>query len=173
MNVPVGFHEGTGSVYHQDGSEFADNRLMLHACSHPIGMMKAMISMICGGVFESFPGLRAAYLEANAGWVPFWLGRMDRDYSLYREWDAPFLTRLPSEYFATNCYVGTEADEAELCYTVDAVGGTNIVFSSDYPHHDSEFPESVNEFLSHEDLTDEVKHNILWDNCARLYALDR
>lgn len=173
LNVPVGFHEGTGSVYHQDGSEFADNRLMLHACSHPIGMMKAMISMICGGVFESFPGLRAAYLEANAGWVPFWLGRMDRDYSLYREWDAPFLTRLPSEYFATNCYVGTEADEAELRYTVDAVGGSNIVFSSDYPHHDSEFPESVNEFLSHEDLTEEVKRNILWDNCARLYALDR
>jgi len=173
LNVPVGFHEGTGSVYHQDGSEFADNRLMLHACSHPIGMMKAMISMICGGVFESFPGLRAAYLEANAGWVPFWLGRMDRDYSLYREWDAPFLTRLPSEYFASNCYVGTEADEAELRYTVDAVGGSNIVFSSDYPHHDSEFPDSVNEFLSHEDLADEVKRNILWDNCARLYALDR
>ena len=94
LNVPVGFHEGTGSAYHQDGSEFGENRLMLHACSHPIGMMKAMISMICGGVFESFPGLRAGYLEANAGWAPFWLGRMDRDYALYREWDAPFLTQI-------------------------------------------------------------------------------
>ena len=172
LDVPVGFHEGTGSAYRQDGSEFGDNRLMLHACSHPIGMMKAMISMICGGVFEAFPGLRAAYLEANAGWVPFWLGRMDRDYALYREWDAPFLTRAPSEYFARNCYVGTEADEAELRYTVDAVGERNIVFSSDYPHHDSEFPESVNEFLRHDDLTDEAKRAILWDNCARLYALE-
>ena len=172
LNVPVGFHEGTGSVYRQDGSEFGGNRLMLHACSHPIGMMKAAISMICGGVFESFPRLRAAYLEANAGWVPFWLGRMDRDFELYREWDAPFLTKLPSEYFKANCFVGTEADEAELRYTVDSVGDANIVFSSDYPHHDSEFPESVKEFLSHDDLAEDAKRNILWGNCARLYALD-
>ena len=171
LNVPVGFHEGTGSAYRQDGSEFGQNRLMLHACSHPIGMMKAVISMICGGVLETFPRLRAAYLEANAGWVPFWLGRMDRDYSLYREWDAPFLTMLPSEYFKRNCYVGTEADESELRYTVDAVGDGNIVFSSDYPHHDSEFPESVREFLSHDDLADDAKRKILWDNCADLYAL--
>ena len=172
LDVPVGFHEGTGSAYRQDGSEFGVNRLMLHACSHPIGMMKATISMICGGVFETFPRLRAAFLEANAGWVPFWLGRMDRDYSLYREWDAPFLTMPPSAYFKRNCYVGTEADEDELRYTVDAVGDANIVFSSDYPHHDSEFPESVREFLGHDDLPDEAKRKILWDNCAALYALD-
>ncbi|MCH2531324.1 MAG: amidohydrolase [Dehalococcoidia bacterium] len=171
LNIPVGFHEGTGSIYQQDGSEFGHNRLMLHACSHPIGMMKAVISMICGGVFENFPKLRAAYLEANAGWVPFWLGRMDRDYELYKDWDAPFLTKLPSEYFKSNCYVGTEADEAELGYTVDAIGNKNIVFSSDYPHHDSEFPESVNEFLSHEDISKETKQRILWDNCTKLYAI--
>ena len=171
LNVPVGFHEGTGSIYRQDGSEFGDNRLMLHACSHPMGMMKAMISMICGGVFESFPRLRAAYLEANAGWVPFWLGRMDRDYELYREWDAPFLTMKPSDYFARNCYVGTEADEAELPSVVDAMGNQNVVFSSDYPHHDSEFPHSVTEFLRNDNLSDDAKRAVLWTNTARLYAL--
>lgn len=172
LNVPVGFHEGTGSVYRQDGSEFGDNRLMLHACSHPIGMMKAMISMICGGVFEAFPGLRAAFLEANTGWVPFWLARMDRDFELYREWDAPFLTRKPSEYFLSNCYVGTEADEYELHYTIDALGDGNVVFSSDYPHHDSEFPESTVEFLGQPKVSAESKRRILWENCARLYGLE-
>ena len=96
---------------------------------------------------------------------------MDRDYELYKEFDAPFLTKLPSEYFLSNCYVGTEADEAELRYTVDAIGDNNIVFSSDYPHHDSEFPESVNEFLGHKDINESAKKRILWDNCARLYAL--
>ncbi|MEX2431163.1 MAG: amidohydrolase family protein [Dehalococcoidia bacterium] len=171
LNVPVGFHEGTGSVYRQDGSEFGDNRLMLHACSHPIGMMKAMISMICGGVFESFPGLRAADLEANTGWAPFWLGRMDRDYELYREWDAPFLTKKPTDYFKSNCFVGTEADEAELQYTIAALGDRNIVFSSDYPHHDSEFPHAVEEFLGQGSVSDAGKREILWNNCARLYAL--
>ena len=169
LDVPVGFHEGTGSTYRQDGSEFGTNRLMLHACSHPIGMMKAMISLVCGGVFERYPQLRAAFLEANTGWVPFWLGRMDRDYELYREWDAPFLSKKPSEYFLSNCYVGTEADEAELRYTIDAVGDRNVVFSSDYPHHDSEFPEATAEFLSQPAISDTAKQNILWDNCAKLY----
>ena len=171
LDVPVGFHEGTGSVYHQDGSEFGDNRLMRHACSHPIGMMKAVMSMVCGGVFELFPGLRAAYLEANAGWVPFWLARMDRDYELYGEWDARILTRKPSDYFRSNCYVGTEADESELKYTLDAFGDANVVFSTDYPHHDSEFPYATQEFLKMPDVSSESKKRILWDNCSRLYNI--
>ena len=171
LDVPVGFHEGTGSVYFQDGSEFGDNRLMRHAASHPIGMMKAVMSMVCGGVFELFPRLRAAYLEANAGWVPFWLARMDRDYELYGEWDARILTRKPSDYFRSNCFVGTEADEAELKYTLDAYGDTNIVFSTDYPHHDSEFPHATEEFLKMPDVSNESKKRILWDNCSRLYNI--
>jgi predicted TIM-barrel fold metal-dependent hydrolase len=97
---------------------------------------------------------------------------MDRDTELYKEWDAPFLTMKPSEYFVRNCYVGTEADEAELHHVVDSVGDQNVVFSSDYPHHDSEFPESVVEFLRNDKLSDETKRAVLWDNTARLYALD-
>jgi predicted TIM-barrel fold metal-dependent hydrolase len=55
---------------------------------------------------------------------------------------------------------------------VDAVGDKNVVFSSDYPHHDSEFPDSVVEFLRNDKLTDETKRTVLWDNTAHLYALD-
>src|SRR5207249_11185406 len=29
------------------------------------------------GILERFPKLRLAILESNAGWLPFWLGRMD------------------------------------------------------------------------------------------------
>jgi len=170
LNVPVGFHEGTGSDLVQDGSEFGDNRLMRHACSHPIGMMKAMISVICGGVFEAFPRLRVGFLEANTGWVPFWLARMERDVALYREWDAPFLTLRPSEYFRRNCWVGCEGEEKELGYVVAEIGDTNIVFSTDYPHHDSEFPHSVEAFLELP-IQEAGKRKILWDNCACLYCL--
>jgi len=170
LNVAVGFHEGTGSDLIQDGSEFGDNRLMRHACSHPIGMMKAMISMICGGVFEAFPRLRVGFLEANTGWVPFWLARMERDVALYREWDAPFLTLRPTEYFRRNCWVGSEGEEKELRYVVEEIGDTNIVFSTDYPHHDSEFPHSVEEFLDLP-IPEASKGKILWDSCARLYGL--
>ena len=58
------------------------------------------------------------------------------------------------------------------CGTPSTLWGTRTsFFSSDYPHHDSEFPESVKEFLGHDDLTDEAKRKVLWDNCAALYAI--
>ena len=48
----------------------------------------------------------------------------------------------------------------------------NILFSTDYPHHDSPWPEGVNTFLGLEGLTDTVKRKIMWDNGAALYGLE-
>jgi predicted TIM-barrel fold metal-dependent hydrolase len=42
--------------------------------------------------------------------------------------------------------------------------------SSDYPHSDGAFPEAIEQFLSLP-LADEQRRKILWDNCARLYAI--
>ncbi len=50
-----------------------------------------------------------------------------------------------------------------------AVGDDILVFSTDYPHSDSRFPESTQSLLEL-DLSDESKRKILWDNCARLYG---
>jgi predicted TIM-barrel fold metal-dependent hydrolase len=44
--------------------------------------------------------------------------------------------------------------------------------SSDYPHSDGAFPEALQQFLGLP-LSDEQRRKILWDNCARLYAIDR
>jgi predicted TIM-barrel fold metal-dependent hydrolase len=54
---------------------------------------------------------------------------------------------------------------------VELVGNDNIVFSSDYPHGDSDFPHAVAEFIELNGLSDETRRKILWDNCARLYNL--
>ena len=42
------------------------------------------------------------------------------------------------------------------------------MFSTDYPHSDSHFPEATNLFLKLP-LSEQSKRKILWDNCARLY----
>ena len=46
-----------------------------------------------------------------------------------------------------------------------------MVFSTDYPHTDSRFPEAVSAFLEL-DITDEDKRKILWDNCASFYQME-
>ena len=48
-----------------------------HTVVHPFEAMGAMVSMICHGVYERFPRLRVAYLEAGCGWLPAWLHRID------------------------------------------------------------------------------------------------
>ena len=45
-----------------------------------------------------------------------------------------------------------------------------MVFSTDYPHGDSKYPEAVENFLKLP-LPDDQKRKILWDNCARFYGV--
>ena len=52
----------------------------------------------------------------------------------------------PSEYFKRQCWISTE-HEKELPMIIDLVGDDKIVFSTDYPHGDSDFPDAVEEFL--------------------------
>ena len=68
------------------------------------------------------------------------------------------------------CWISTE-HEKELLMIIDLIGDDKIVFSTDYPHGDSDFPEAVEEFLEMKSVSKESQKKILWDNCAELYGL--
>ena len=44
------------------------------------------------------------------------------------------------------------------------------MFSTDFPHPDSKFPDSVDAFLKLP-ISEESKRKLLWDNCAAYYGL--
>jgi predicted TIM-barrel fold metal-dependent hydrolase len=96
---------------------------------------------------------------------------MDRHAAMMAETDAPFLRLKPSEYFQRQCVIGAEGEERELPMVVELLGDDNIVFSTDYPHSDSDFPHAVDEFFEMP-LSDTTRRKILWDNCARFYRID-
>jgi len=50
-------------------------------------------------------------------------------------------------------------------------GAEYFVVSSDYPHSDGAFPDAMKEFFGMA-LSAEQRRKILWDNCARLYAIE-
>ena len=54
-----------------------------------IEQMLAMGSLLTGGVFERFPGLRAAFLEASCSWAPAWLWNLDERVEKFAD-DAQF-----------------------------------------------------------------------------------
>ena len=127
----------------------------------------------CGGrgVCERFPGLTVAFLEGNCSWAPWLLWRLDEHWETSGAYDHPDLKIAPSAYFRRQCYLSVECDE-EPAEVVTRYGlEDRIVFSTDYPHADSKYPQSMNRFLRMP-LSDETKHKFLWDNCARLYRLD-
>jgi predicted TIM-barrel fold metal-dependent hydrolase len=76
----------------------------------------------------------------------------------------------PSEYFKRHCVVSVEPDEITVKHVIDFMGSNTIVFSTDYPHGDSKYPEAVDHFLQLP-LANDAKRNILWDNCAAYYAM--
>ncbi|MGB7951375.1 MAG: amidohydrolase family protein [Candidatus Binatia bacterium] len=169
LGVPLGFHSAAAAgEVPQIGDRFGDNLLLRHVVAHPLENMVAMADTIGGGVCERHPKLKLAFLECYCGWVSFLLHRMD---SAMEKGRFPTAGKLkPSEYFQRQCWISTE-HERELPMTIDLVGDDNIVFSTDYPHGDSDFPHAVEEFLEIDRVSQESLQKILWDNCTRLYGL--
>ena len=53
----------------------------------------------------------------------------------------------PSEYFRRQCFISVDPDEDQVEWVVQKLGDETLVFSTDYPHSDSHFPEATNLFL--------------------------
>lgn len=148
VGLPVVFHSGQAIHptfpfnLHGFDTEFAR-----HAIAHSFSIMATLISVVTDGLPERFPLIKWGFIEGGFTWLPFLRSRLDREFiSLRRQ--APWLTRLPSQYMAEFFYstqpLGFEvrsksaADLMRLCY-VDS----RLMFSTDWPHHDFDHPDAV------------------------------
>jgi predicted TIM-barrel fold metal-dependent hydrolase len=172
LGVAVGVHEGFQLAVPPLGSDRTPrNVLVLHAVSHTFEQMFACAQLIAEGVLDRHPGLRVAFLEAGGGWVPYWLGRLDHQVDSYAGY-APRMRLTPSEYFARQCWVSFEIDEATLAALAPFVGAERIIWGSDYPHADSTFPGALDELRATiAPLPADEQEQILSTNAARLYGL--
>jgi predicted TIM-barrel fold metal-dependent hydrolase len=171
LDLPLGFHEASGSAFQQPGDEFDPNFMLRRVYAQPMTQMLAVGSFCAGGILERHPELRVAFLEANCSWLPWLLWRLDEGYEREADIFVPELNMAPTDYFKRQCWVSVEPDETPARYTIAELGADQIVFSTDYPHGDSRWPDSVDAFLELP-ISDEEKRKILWDNCARFYAME-
>jgi uncharacterized protein len=155
-----------------DTHDFQALRSVDHAIGFPCDNMATMAHFIFTGILERFPKLRLAILESNAGWLPFWLGRMDvHSHGRYSVMGKPKgLSMLPSEYFLRQCTVACDSDERALRYAVDHLKGDCIVWNTDYPHLDGIEPAKALPEFDAQPISAEVKRKILWDNAVKLYG---
>ena len=172
LEVPVSFH-GIQMAYQDHlARRYMDNHALGHSVAHPLEMMCALGSMLTGGIFERYPGLQGAFLEAHSSWVPWWLYCLDEHESKMGDKERFGLKLAPSEYFRRQCFVSVDPDEHLLKYTIQAIGDDNLVISTDWPHDDSAYPHATDGFLALDGVSEESMRKLLWDNCARLYSLE-
>ncbi len=170
LDVSLGFHESTSTGRNQIGERLEPNFMLRRVYAQPFEQMLALGCFCAGGVLARHPKLRVAFLEANCSWLPWLLWRLDEAYELDGDVFAPDLQMKPSEYFKRQCVVSIEPDEVIANNVLAQVGNRNLVFSTDYPHVDSRYPEAVNYFLRLP-FSEDDKRKILWDNCASYYAM--
>ena len=172
LDLSLGFHESTGTGKNPAAARMEPNLMLRRVYGQPLEQMMALGSFCGGGVLARYPRLRVAFLEANCSWLPWLLWRLDEGWRLEGDVWAPDLNLAPSEYFKRQCVVSAEPDEATVKHVIEHLDGSGIVFSTDYPHGDSKYPEAVNHFLELP-ISDDDKRKILWDNCATYYAMGK
>jgi predicted TIM-barrel fold metal-dependent hydrolase len=105
-------------------------------------------SLVFEGTFERFPQLKFVFVEWGFAWAPPLMWSMDARWRGLRP-DTPWVKRPPSEYVLDHVRWTTQPlDEPEtqqhLLAVLDMVhADKTILFSTDYPHWDNEFPDRV------------------------------
>jgi uncharacterized protein len=132
-----------------------------------------MGTLVLGGVFKRNPGLKVVCAEADAGWVPHFMYRMDHAFNRHRHWLQPGddLDRLPSEYFAEHIYMTFQDDWVAFKMT-ELLNPERLCWANDFPHSDSTWPwsqEMLAEHTAH--LSETQKSRILGGNIADLYGI--
>ena len=170
LGLPLSFHiltEGASwAAFKTRGPKLNAFMSIIRGCQDLLGMF------VFGGVFERNPRLRIVCVEADAGWVPHFMYRMDHAFKRHRYWlTAGALTKMPSEYFREHVYT-TFQDDWTAFQVKDLCNIHRLLWASDFPHSDSTWPDSqrvIREQTAH--MTEAEKNLVLHDNVAKLYGL--
>lgn len=168
LGLPLSFHILTTRSERTRGPKMNGFLSVVRGCQDIMGML------VLGGVFERHPDLRVVCVEADAGWVPHFMYRMDHAWSRHRYWLPPGqeLSRKPSEIFAEHIYVTFQDDWTAFRFATD-MNHRRLMWANDFPHSDSTWPWSQELLAEHTaQLDPAVRDDILCRNVADLYGID-
>ena len=134
----------------------------------------SMTDFLFSGVLHRYPTLKLMYAEAQIGWIPYLLERIDDVWETHRGWSnsKEFCPELPSMYYHRQIYSCFFKDAVGV-KLLDEVGADNVMFETDYPHQDGTWPHSVQaarEQFGH--LDDVLVRKIARGNAIKLFGLD-
>jgi predicted TIM-barrel fold metal-dependent hydrolase len=93
------------------------------------------------GALERHRDLKIVFVEPGLGWVAWYLYIVD-DMATRQQYDFPEITELPSAYFHRNLSLTYIEEPDAIQLLRHRIGVENILWSSDYPHPVSSWPNS-------------------------------
>lgn len=165
LNVPVHFHVRVmRQVVKPKPKGVRGDDLTGLATVGSSNMIVDMPEIISSGVHDRFPNLTWVAVETGAGWVPYILEQMDDRWWRNRHWLPIKLKHEPSYYFRRNWRVAFMIDRYAIMNR-HAIGVDNMMWSTDYPHHGCDWPETRR-------VVDEMFMGIPEDERRKLCALN-
>jgi uncharacterized protein len=174
VGLPIVSHVSSGETLAYDGmARFPISTPEIWAENYveiPLLGQATVSSLVMHGVFERYPDLKVLFAEWGFTWVPSLVWRMNLAWRAYRS-SAPWLKRWPVEVVHqhlkfTSQPVEDPPDNQELVRLVEDHLADLLVFSSDYPHFDSDPPDAVLTGLS-----PATRKKVLRDNAKSILRL--
>jgi predicted TIM-barrel fold metal-dependent hydrolase len=135
LQMPVHMHLGARITRSEPELFMSDLVMSKLAMAEPIAIMTL------GGVFMRHPELKFVSVESGVGWFGFVAAYMDKIWQKHRHWTGNKLKEAPSFYMDRQVY-GTFLEETVGLILRNEPGGRNIMWSSDYPHSETSWPNS-------------------------------
>jgi len=166
LNLPLGVHVAWGSPSLTNIFSKPEDGAF---GSFILPVVMGFWSLMTTGVYDRFPELKVAFLEAGCEWPPYAINQLDRAYHQGRY----ELRQAPSDYLRLgNIYLACEAEE-DLEYVLRYVPDDQLTIASDYPHADPSMEEDIVHALEEHQakLPASTREKILSANPIRLYNL--
>jgi predicted TIM-barrel fold metal-dependent hydrolase len=137
----------------------------------------SVAQLVLAGVFERFPTLEVFFAETRLGWVPFWLEHADLWYERHRAWAEQYLgfkplKHLPSDYVRAHVSFSVQYERVAVEQR-QHVGVDRIMFATDFPHIECEWPNSrpiVEKIYA--DVPADERAKIWAQNAVKFFRLD-
>jgi len=134
-------------------------------------VMLTLGEILTSPLLDRHPRLRIVLAEADTGWLPWLLARVDRGHERYARQNGIHTELKPSEYFHRNLSASFIQDRVGV-FNRGSIGVENLMWSSDYPHTDSTWPKS-RESIEHDfvGVSEADRYKMTVTNAAKLYGI--
>jgi predicted TIM-barrel fold metal-dependent hydrolase len=172
-NFPLSMHVGTNSFRPSRGGIHLESRdSVVDYAGTAATIQRTIVELMCRGPAERHPDLKFVVSEFNAGWIAYFLNRVDQ--GLQREsrfGGGEYAGERPTEVWNRQFYATIEDDRPAIL-TREIIGTDNLMWGSDYPHVDSTWPCSIQvlEEVFH-DIPDVDAAKVTRDNVKALYGV--